>query len=90
MILTACEDGVYWLLALVCQALWEILRDKTSLTEDQLEEKIMEIDLRDGKKDGKMGRAVGNCPKCQKPLSQRHAKCLYCGEDIDKEHMFYV
>jgi hypothetical protein len=35
--------------------MWEIIRDQSSITDEELVEKITEIDLRDGVVDGKMG-----------------------------------
>ena len=75
-------------LALTCQALWEILRDRTSLTEEELEAKVNEIDLRDGRADGRMGNTDKKCAKCDRTLNSRHARCMYCGESTDKDHVF--
>ncbi len=75
-------------LALTCQAMWELLRDHSALTENHIEEKVMEIDLRDGKADGKMGSTGHKCPSCQRTLSLRHVKCMYCGLQVKKEHVF--
>ena len=41
-------------LALFSQALWELLREKTNLTEVDIEAKMTEIDSRDGRRDGKI------------------------------------
>jgi len=75
-------------LALTCQALWEILRERTKLTEEDLIAKITEIDLRDGKEDGRMGSAGIPCPRCKRTLSRRHDNCMYCGEEVGKSHLF--
>jgi len=75
-------------LALTCQALWEILRDRTKLTEEELIEKITEIDLRDGRADQRMGTAGLPCPNCNRVLSNRHERCMYCGEEVEKPHLF--
>lgn len=75
-------------LALTCQAMWEILRDRTDIDEEQLMAKMKEIDLRDGSADGKMGTGGKPCPSCGRMLSRRRTSCLYCGEDVGKEHVF--
>lgn len=68
-------------LLLVCSALWELLRDRTDLTEDDLLAKVQEVDLRDGTADGKISKTIKKCPKCGRTMSPRHKKCLYCGEE---------
>jgi len=73
------EDAVDRLL-LVNMAMWELVQSRTGLTEDDLITKVQEIDLRDGVADGKVTRTkAAECPKCGRPLSARHRKCLYCG-----------
>jgi hypothetical protein len=67
-------------LTLVCAAMWELVRDRTELTEADLLAKVEEVDLRDGQADGKIKR-VKRCPKCDRVMNPRHAKCLYCGAD---------
>ena len=66
-------------LSLINMAMWELVSEKLGLTDDQLNEKIKEIDLSDGRLDGKVRVPVQQCPKCGKSLSKRHARCLYCG-----------
>ena len=68
---------------LICEALWELLRDKTKLTDDDLNKKLYEIDMRDGQVDGKNQRKVIDCPKCHRKVASRNAACLYCGHYID-------
>lgn len=38
---------------LVCQALWTLLREKLGVTEDELLERVTQLDLADGELDGK-------------------------------------
>jgi len=70
-------------LALSCQALWELLRERLDLTEQELLDRVQEIDLRDGKADGRMATHVAECPACQRPVNSRRKTCLYCGEPMN-------
>lgn len=68
-------------LELIVEALWEILKTKTDLKEADLMELMADIDLKDGKFDGKKKKATAiRCAKCNRVNSRRHPKCLYCGE----------
>jgi len=69
---------------LICEAMWELLRDKTKLTDEDLNKKLYEIDMRDGELNGKNQRKVIDCPKCHRKVSPRNAACLYCGHYIDE------
>ncbi|PAY16816.1 hypothetical protein CKO51_24580 [Rhodopirellula sp. SM50] len=75
-------------LALTCQALWEVARDHSGLSDEQLLAKVSEIDLRDGVADGKMGSGTESCRRCGRTISKRHMSCMYCGEQIAKRHTF--
>ncbi len=66
-------------LTLVCLAMWSLMQDKTGVTEDELLERLKMLDLMDGVADGKATRIVAKCPKCNRTMSPRHKKCLYCG-----------
>lgn len=67
------------LLTLVNQALFELLSEKLGVSEEEMLQKVEEIDLRDGVKDGKLGTATLKCPKCNRGYNMRLDKCLYCG-----------
>ncbi len=68
---------------LICESLWELLRDEHGWTDQQLYKKLEEVDLRDGVADGKNQRKAVVCPDCGRTVSPRHAVCLYCGRVID-------
>lgn len=74
-------------LQIVTQAMWEFLRERAELTDEMLEAKILEIDLRDGKKDGKMGTEVVNCSQCQRKTGVRRRSCFYCGAELEATHV---
>jgi hypothetical protein len=74
-------------LALVCQALWELLRQETGLKDADIAKKMAEVDLRDGKRDGRiMGKAV-NCAKCARPTPARQRTCVFCGAPVEQGHV---
>lgn len=66
-------------LTLVCMAMWSLMQDKMGVTEEQLLERVKMLDMMDGVADGKATRGVAQCPKCDRTMSPRHKKCLYCG-----------
>ena len=68
-------------LALVTQALFELLQETSGVSEAQLRAKITEIDLRDGQADGKMTPRPKKCPKCDAMMSPKFGRCLFCGEN---------
>jgi hypothetical protein len=78
------------MLALTCQAMWELLRDHSDLTEEDIEQKVLEIDGRDGKIDGRMGAQTLDCPSCGRPTNSRRASCVICGAELSKLHKFEV
>jgi hypothetical protein len=75
-------------LRLANQALWEILRERLSLTNEELDAKIKEVDLRDGLQDGGMTDTGMRCPNCGRVSNSKHAKCLYCGLDFERTSRF--
>jgi len=74
-------------LQLLNQALWELLRNKLSLTDDELAGKAHEVDMRDGVADGKMTETPLKCPTCGRVSSSKHWRCLYCGQQFQKPIM---
>ena len=88
------DDKIRWLedrierLAMACQTLWEILSEQMGIDDDVFEEKLSEIDLRDGVEDGKMTKSVQVCNKCHRKVHRRHRTCLYCGEPIVENERF--
>jgi hypothetical protein len=75
-------------LSLGCQALWEILCERTGLTDNDLAAKMERIDLRDGVKDGKITQQVVVCPKCHRNSSSKRTECIYCGTKLPDPNLF--
>ncbi len=71
-------------LTLVNMALVSLMKQKLGVTDEQLLKEIERIDLLDGKLDGKAGaRPAPPCAKCQRPMTSKHPRCLYCGTAPD-------
>lgn len=69
---------------LACEAMWTILRDRLGVPEEELAARVNEIDLSDGRLDGKVRRSATVCPSCNRTIARRFARCIYCGSPIDK------
>lgn len=70
---------------LTMQAMWTLLSEKLGATEEELRERVVELDLSDGILDGKVRRPPYECPACERPTPRRFARCLYCGDDIEMD-----
>ena len=66
-------------LALISRAMFELLQEKTGVSEQDLMRKVAEVDIRDGKADGKMTPLSRKCPSCDSMISPRFNRCLFCG-----------
>lgn len=71
-------------LELIAQALWEIVCEQFQLTDQQLEDRIKAIDLRDGQEDDSISAIPLKCPTCGRVSSSKHWKCLYCGLEFER------
>ena len=67
---------------LVCEAMWSLLRDKVGVTDEDLVQRINDIDLSDGTLDGKVRKTPVSCPKCSRTIARRMPQCMYCGQPI--------
>jgi hypothetical protein len=66
----------------VNMAMWELLKERTDLSEQDLLAKVDQIVARGGRpsSEGK------KCGQCGRPISSQHHKCLYCGaEEKDRD-----
>lgn len=71
-------------MALLNLALWTILKEKLNVTDHELAERVQELDLLDGKLDGRIQGTPIDCPDCERPVHQRHRRCLYCGLELQQ------
>ena len=71
----------YERMRLVTNALWQLLKEHTGLTDSDLKRFIEKVDLADGRADGRMSantRAM-DCPKCSRRILKNAAVCPWCG-----------
>lgn len=66
---------------LAVEALVELLSEREILHRDDVLQRMEDIDLRDGKADGKITRAIVECADCKRPIGPTSKCCLYCGSE---------
>jgi len=66
-------------LSMINMALWEIIKEETQKQDEDLFTMVQDIDLRDGRLNGKVNKQINKCHKCGRTMSKRHQRCLYCG-----------
>lgn len=64
-------------LMLVCRAMHEMLVEVGAYTDDALKAKILELDMLDGRKDGKVTPSPKQCPKCEAMICRKFNRCLF-------------
>lgn len=68
-------------LILVVDALWSLLEDG-GYSEDQLCERIAQIDAADGTADGKRTASAGHCTEYGSKVPAGRPTCQFCGADV--------
>lgn len=70
-------------LFMIAEALWGMLAEQYGYTEEDLVRRIHEIDLRDGRLDGRVAPAQpSKCPHCGRILEKTRPYCIYCGKPV--------
>ncbi len=72
-------------MALACQAMWTLLSEKLQVSEEELLNRVNDLDLSDGKLDGKVRRSAGECGKCGRKVARRFPRCIYCGTVMQQD-----
>lgn len=75
-------------MALANQALFEILKGRLGITEEDVLQRMAEIDRGDGSNDGKMTPRVVACGKCGRKVSTARLRCVFCGAAVKDGHLF--
>jgi hypothetical protein len=77
-------------LSLLCQSMWELLRERAEFTDEQLSAKVLEVDLRDGRADGRITAQISDCPSCGRKTNSKRSTCIICGAELPRAHAFEV
>lgn len=76
-------------LTMVAAAMWTLLKKQhPDLNDDRLAQMVQEIDLSDGRLDGRVRHDAASCPSCQRPIAGRHERCIYCGQEVERRGAF--
>lgn len=66
-------------LELLSAAMGSLIQEHTGITGVQIEERIRELDMQDGRLDDRMLAAAKTCQTCGRAVSGDRAWCMYCG-----------
>ena len=69
-------------MTLAFEAMWTLVRERLNITDEEFAARMNDLDLSDGKLDGKARKGAVSCPKCGRTISRRLPKCIYCGQPI--------
>ena len=82
----------YERMSLVTNALWQLLKEHTGLSDADLKKYIEKVDLADGVRDGKIARNKGamDCPHCSRRVLTSATVCAWCGEKLASGDPFHA
>ncbi|HBC88036.1 MAG TPA: hypothetical protein DCZ94_13890 [Lentisphaeria bacterium] len=72
-------------LTIITQAMWELLREKTGTTDEDLRKKITEVEFEKAKA---YTSSTSKCKNCSRPVSVKSKTCVFCGEKIEHKEIF--
>ena len=77
---------------LVTNALWQLLKAHTGLTDADLKKYIEKVDFADGVRDGKATRSKGamDCPQCSRRVLKSATVCAWCGTTLNSGDPFHA
>ena len=64
---------------LALEALCEIVASRLGIEHNEIIDKMLEIDLRDGKQDGRLTPVPIPCSGCGRMIAAKSQSCMYCG-----------
>lgn len=78
-------------LTLANLALAQVLRDRLGVKQEEIEAVVRDLDLSDGKLDGRLERPVQvkRCEACDRVNGPQRHSCLYCGKGLPQESIMF-
>jgi hypothetical protein len=75
-------------LEMITEALWSVIKSRTDASEAEALRLVEEIDMRDGKLNGRTVSVPHNCAKCSRVVSSATGICPYCGAQNFRTSVF--
>jgi hypothetical protein len=75
-------------LEMITEALWSVLKSHTDASEAEAIRLIEEIDMRDGKLNGRTVSVPQDCAQCSRVVSSLTGICPYCGAQNFRTSVF--
>ncbi len=67
-------------LLFITEALWTLMKENHGYSDEQLMQTVQEIDMRDGRLDGKVAKQpTMKCANCGRTIPSKRTICMYCG-----------
>lgn len=70
-------------LKMVLESVWNLLKEKTGLSDEDLKQELKEIKFKNAEAAAKS--EPGTCSNCGKTIAQDSTKCVFCGRVQEKE-----
>jgi hypothetical protein len=70
-------------LLIISEALWTMVKESQGYADEELANRMAQIDMKDGVLDGKVAKEPpATCPHCKRTLYKHRPWCLYCGGQV--------
>ena len=74
-------------LLLITEAVWQLLAEKAGLTEDDLADRVRQLDMLDGAEDGRRQPIASDCG-CGAKVNPKADICQFCGAEAPERSVF--
>lgn len=74
-------------LSLICEAMWQLIEERTDLEMSDLEQRVFELDETDGWRDRRRRRTASPCA-CGAMVPVAALSCYFCGAPSTPETLF--